>query len=65
MLLSTRGAVGAGGKNAFDDVRTIQALLNCVPTVQGGPAPGLAGTNLSLPIPNAGIAGGTGISVPV
>ncbi|MBN8733734.1 MAG: hypothetical protein J0L64_24580 [Acidobacteria bacterium] len=32
-----RAAVGRGSRNRFDDVRTVQYLLNCVPRRAGGP----------------------------
>ena len=32
-----RAAVGRGSRNRFEDVRTVQYLLNCVPRRAGGP----------------------------
>src|SRR5262245_4013809 len=34
-------AVGVGGKNAAEDVRTVQELLNAVQAASGGPVPAL------------------------
>lgn len=36
-MKNIRGSVGRGGRNRFDDVRTVQYLLNCVPRSAGGP----------------------------
>lgn len=30
------GSVGMGGSNSYEDVRTVQYLLNCVPAKAGG-----------------------------
>lgn len=35
------GSVGYGGRNAPNDVATVQYLLDCVPTSHGGPLPEL------------------------
>jgi hypothetical protein len=40
--IAIEGSVGAGGKNASTDVRTIQAALNDVSPENGGPSPALA-----------------------
>jgi Putative peptidoglycan binding domain len=40
--IAIEGSVGAGGKNASTDVRTIQAALNDVSPEDGGPSPALA-----------------------
>jgi hypothetical protein len=48
-------AVGIGGKNQAADVRTVQELLNNVPTASGGPVPLLAVDGLIGPKTNAAI----------
>jgi len=42
VLLTTQGSVGFGGRNLVEEVRLVQALLNNVPAVQGGPTSALA-----------------------
>jgi hypothetical protein len=41
MAQSIQGSVGQGGRNLGADVKIVQALLNNVPTLQGGPSPKL------------------------
>jgi hypothetical protein len=41
MPVNLVGSVGSGGTNTQTEVRRIQALLNCVPSTAGGPAPAL------------------------
>jgi hypothetical protein len=53
---SITGSVGLGGRNAANDVRTVQALLNDVPPEAGGPVPKLAVDGLSGPLTRAAIA---------
>jgi hypothetical protein len=52
---SISAAVGIGGKNRADDVRTVQDLLNQVPTASGGPVPLLVVDGLIGPKTNAAI----------
>lgn len=56
MPKSISGAVGKGGKNRFEDVLTIQYLLNCVPTARGGPGKELVLDGLCGNLTNAAIA---------
>src|SRR5262249_46986637 len=39
MARNITASVGSGGTNRFDDVETIQELLNAVPADEGGPNP--------------------------
>src|SRR5215470_4381935 len=48
-------SVGVGGKNLAADVRTVQELLNSVPTASGGPLPLLAVDGLIGPKTTAAI----------
>jgi hypothetical protein len=49
------GSVGAGGRNAMNDVATVQYLLNCVPSGRGGPKAELAMDGLCGPLTSAAI----------
>jgi peptidoglycan hydrolase-like protein with peptidoglycan-binding domain len=42
-------AVGYGGSNLFQNVTTVQYLLNCVPATRGGPVPELVVDGLAGP----------------
>lgn len=53
---SITGSVGLGGRNAPNDVRTVQELLNNVPPEAGRPAPKLVVDGLSGPLTRAAIA---------
>lgn len=44
-----------GGSNAYNDVRTVQYLLNCVPQNAGGPAAELAVDGIAGPLTKAAI----------
>ena len=49
------GSVGFGGRNARNDVATVQYLLDCVPTSRGGPSPELVIDGLFWPRTGAAI----------
>ena len=55
MPKSISGSVGKGGKNRFEDVLTIQYLLNCVPASKGGPSKELVLDALCGNLTNAAI----------
>ncbi len=42
MAISISASVGSKGANRYDDVVTVQRLLNCVPPLEGGPSPAIA-----------------------
>jgi hypothetical protein len=56
MPKSISGSVGKGGKNRFEDVLTIQYLLNCVPSSRGGPDKELVLDGLCGNLTNAAIS---------
>lgn len=55
MSKNIHGSVGAGGGNSHGDVRTVQYLLNCVPTKAGGPSPELAVDGIAGPLTKGAI----------
>src|SRR6266852_138957 len=42
MAISISASVGSKGANRYDDVVTVQRVLNCVPPLEGGPSPAIA-----------------------
>lgn len=55
MINSILRSVGIGGANLPDDVRSVQAMLNLIPTSLGGPNPLLKVDGLAGPKTNGGI----------
>jgi len=54
---SLLASVGRSARNAYDDVRLVQYLLNCVPTPRGGPTRELVIDGVCGPLTMQAIAG--------